>query len=82
MAPSEAKLRNIKKKLNFKKIYISLKIGFVLANSADPHEMLHYVALYLGLHCLSKYLFRGFWYTQRVKIGAFLSVLHLIMVYI
>ena len=59
MAPSEAKLRNIyKKKLDFKKIYISLKIGFVLANGVDPDEMPHYVAFHLGLHCLSKYLFR------------------------
>ena len=30
---------------------------FILANSADPDKMPHYVAFYLGLHCLSKYLF-------------------------
>ena len=57
MAPSEAKLRNIYF-FKFQKIYISLKIGFVLANSADPDERLHYVAFHLGLHCLSKYPFR------------------------
>ena len=34
---------------------ISLKIDFVLANSADPDKMLHYVAFHLGLHCLPKY---------------------------
>ena len=25
---------------------------FFIANSADPDEMLHYVAFHLGLHCL------------------------------
>ena len=31
----------------------------ILANSADPDEMLPYVAFHLGLHCLTifKYLF-------------------------
>ena len=33
----------------------SVKIDFVLANSADPDEMLHYAAFHLGLHCLSHY---------------------------
>ena len=27
-------------------------LDFVLANSADPDEMTHYAAFYLGLHCL------------------------------
>ena len=46
-------------------VFHSLKINLVLANSADPDEMLHDVAsLYLGLHCLPKYLFRGFWSTK------------------
>ena len=40
-------------------VFLSLKIDFVLANSADHDEMLHYVAFHLGLHCLPKYLFRG-----------------------
>ena len=39
----------------------SLKMNFVLANSADPDEMPHHVAFHLGLHYLSKYPFRGFW---------------------
>ena len=30
-----------------------------LANSADPDEMPHYVAFYLGLHCLQKNAFRS-----------------------
>ena len=38
---------------------LSLKIVFILANSADPDEMLHYVASHLGLHGLPKYLFIG-----------------------
>ena len=32
----------------------SLKIVFILANSADPGEMQHYAAFHLGLHCLPK----------------------------
>ena len=31
-------------------VFLSLKINFVLANSADPDEMPHYVAFHLGLH--------------------------------
>ena len=42
-------------------VVISQKIDFVLANSADPDEMQHYAAFHLGLHCLPKYLFTGFW---------------------
>ena len=33
-------------------VFLYLKIDFVLANSADPDEMPHYVAFHLGLHCL------------------------------
>ena len=33
-------------------VFNSLKINFVLANSADPDGMLHdYAAFHLGLHC-------------------------------
>ena len=35
-------------------------IVFIFTNSADPDEMLHYAAFHEGLHCLSKYPFRGF----------------------
>ena len=38
---------------------MSLKIGFILANSAAPDEMLPYAAFHLGLHCLPMYLFTG-----------------------
>ena len=52
-------------RFNFQRfiVFLSLKIDFVLANSEDD-EMLHNVAFHLGLHCLSKYPFRGFWYTE------------------
>ena len=36
---------------------------FILANSADPDEI-HYATFHQGLHCLPKYLFRGFQYTK------------------
>ena len=41
-------------------VFLSLKIGFVLANSSDPDEMLHNAVFYLGVHCLPKYLICGF----------------------
>ena len=36
-----------------RRLFLSLKIE----NSADPDEMLPYVAFHLGLHCLPKYPF-------------------------
>ena len=45
-------------------LFLSLKIDLVLANSADPDEMLHYAAFHLDLHGLPKYLFRGFQSTK------------------
>ena len=46
-------------------VFLSLKIDFVLVNSADPDEMLHYAAFHLGLHYLPKYpIIRGFRYTK------------------
>ena len=44
--------------------FLSLKVVFVLANSVDPDEMLHYAANHLGLHFLSKYAFRSHWYIK------------------
>ena len=41
-------------------VSISLKIDFVLANSGGLDEMQHYATSNLGIHCLSKYPFRGF----------------------
>ena len=37
----------------------SMKIVFILANSADPDEMPPYAAFHLGLYCLPNYLFTG-----------------------
>ena len=31
--------------------------AFILANSEDHDEMVHYAAFHLGLHCFPKYLF-------------------------
>ena len=48
-------------------VFLSLSIGLVFANSADPDEMSQYN--HLCLHCLSKYVFRSHYiYTiQRVS---------------
>ena len=40
-------------------VSLSLKMVFILASSADPHEMLHYAAFHLGLHCLPMNLLTG-----------------------
>ena len=50
-------------------VFLSLKVGLMLANSVDPDEMQHRTAFYLGLHYLPKYPFRvypfrGFQYTH------------------
>ena len=42
-----------------------LKVVLIfIANTADPDEMQLYAAFHLGLHCLPKYLFRGFQCTK------------------
>ena len=41
------------------KAHKSLKIAFILANSADPDEMSPHAAFHLGLYCLPNYLFTG-----------------------
>ena len=41
------------------------------ANSVDPDEMQQYAAFHLGLHCLQKYLFRGFLSTKGLLIVLF-----------
>ena len=45
-------------------IFLSLKIYSVLANSADPDEMPHFVPFYLGLRCVQKHPLRGFQSTK------------------
>ena len=41
-------------------VFLSLKIVFILAISADPDEMQPYAAFHLGFHFLPNYLFLGF----------------------
>ena len=36
----------------------------ILANSANPDKMPHYVAFHLGFHCLPKHPSMGFQYTK------------------
>ena len=38
-------------------VFLSLKIVFISAISADPDKMPSCMAFHLGLHCLPKYLF-------------------------
>ena len=33
-------------------VFLSLKIVFFVANSADPNEMSPYATFHLGIHCL------------------------------
>ena len=35
-------------------VSLSMKIDYVIANSADPDEMQHTAAFHLRLHCLQK----------------------------
>ena len=44
----------------------SLMIIF-LSNSADHDEIHHNAAFHLGLHCLPKYPFRGFPFTESLR---------------
>ena len=39
-------------------IFLSLKIDFVLTNSADPDKMPPYALFHLGLQCFPSYPFR------------------------
>ena len=45
-------------------VFFCLKIFFTFTKSVDPDEMQHYAAFHLGLHCLQKYLFKGFLNTK------------------
>ena len=52
-------LRGRRSKFLISDVCMSLKLVFILANSADPDEILHNATFHLGLHCLPKYLFTG-----------------------
>ena len=43
-------------------------MDFILVNSLYSDEMLHFAAFHLGLHCLQKYLIRGFQSIKDLKI--------------
>ena len=45
-------------------VFLSLKVVFILANSADTDEMQHHAVFYLSLHCLPKNPIRGFLFTK------------------
>ena len=49
-------------RFQFPVAFLTLKIVFVLANSADPDEMPHYAAFHQDPHCLlkAKLIFRDF----------------------
>ena len=45
---------------NFQKILYFLSEDLFYLYSVDPDEMQHYATFHQGLHCLQKYLLRGF----------------------
>ena len=47
-------------------VFLSLKIAFIMANSAVQDEMLHHAAFHLGL-CLPKYAFRSHQYAKGLQ---------------
>ena len=53
-------------------VFLSLKIFFVLTNSAAPDEMLHGAAFHLGLHCLQKHPFRSTPFLTLVMLNIFM----------
>ena len=57
-------------------ICFCLKIFFTFTNSVDPDEMQYYASFHLGLHCLPKYLFRGFPYTN-LAVNLLFQIKHL-----
>ena len=52
--------RDVRFKFKKKNPFFCLKTYFTFTNSVVPDEMQHHAAFHLGLHCLQKYLFRGF----------------------
>ena len=53
-------------RISLKNVLQSLKIVFILANSAGPDEMLRFAAFNLGFHCLPKYPIRAFKHTKGI----------------
>ena len=46
-----------------------LKVVIVLANSEDPDDMPHNASSHQGIHCLIRFTFRIYWYTQGSNLG-------------
>ena len=77
--PSRVKLSGHRLLFQNNIVFLSVKIIFILANSADPDEMLHSVPFYLGFHCLQKYPFRGFKSTKgKVCCQLILESIHIV----
>ena len=55
-------------------MFLSLKIVFVFANSADPDEMQHSAAFHLDLHCFCKITHLGVSILQRVRMLHFIWI--------
>ena len=64
MGPPIMHLKRLYVNVLYYDVHLSLKVVLNLANSVDPDEMQHNAAFHQGLHCLPKYLFRGFRYTK------------------
>ena len=43
-------------KISINYVFLCLRIVFIIANCAEPDEMLPYGAFHLSIHCLPKYL--------------------------
>ena len=56
-------------------IFLSLKIDYVLANSADPDEMPHYSAFHQGLDCCQSTCLCGFLVFKELRQPKFLFML-------
>ena len=62
--------------IEFSKLFLSLRVVLILANSADPDEMQHYAAFHLGLHCQStligvKCMYKGLMSEYMEKISSY-----------
>ena len=57
--------------ISIKYVFLFPKIGFILANSPDPNEMLPYVEFRLCLQCLTKYWTRCNLQVSRMKGGQY-----------
>ena len=57
-------LRGYRLKFSNYYVHLSLKIGFIMANSAGPDEMLRFAAFHLGFTVFQNTPLGGFHYTK------------------